>query len=117
MVNSEAVQAHLAEYKILRAEISQYSQRIDRMVVVYLTVLVAASGFLLWPETPFDASDYIQRVESSHFLSGIFIFLSIVNTSILLRVLSFLLVCSCYGSVYEREGEAVSRQSGWREGA
>ncbi|MEQ8354650.1 MAG: hypothetical protein RH942_03865 [Kiloniellaceae bacterium] len=89
MGSDDEVQVHLAEYRALREEAGHYSQRIDRMSGVYLTALFGIAGYLLRPDSGFDLDSYMASVQESKSLTLLFLFLTILNSVLLLRIGSF----------------------------
>ncbi|WP_375550867.1 hypothetical protein [Rhodophyticola porphyridii] len=91
MGTEPAIEAHIAEYQALRTEADQYSQRIDRIVGVYLTALFAIAGFTLRPDADFDFSEYIASVQSSNSQMALLVFATILNSALIVRIVSFFL--------------------------
>ena len=95
MADESEIQIHLAEYKILRDEVDQYSQRIDKMSGIYLTALFGLVGYLLQPASILQVAsqnpigDYLKKIESSDILTSLLIFLPILNSVLLIRIMSF----------------------------
>lgn len=85
----DEAQIHLAEYQALRNESDHYSQRIDKMSGLYLTALFGIAGYLLRPDSKFDIDSYISAVEASASLTTLFISLTILNSVLLIRIVSF----------------------------
>ena len=88
MPASDEVDIHLAEYAALRSEIDVYNQRIDRITGWYVTALFGVTGLLLNPITPIDVEKYLDMVKASNYLIGLFLFLSILNSTLLISVAS-----------------------------
>ena len=82
---------HLAEYSALRGEITQYNQRIDRTVGVYLSALVGLAGYLLRPESTFDLHKYVDSIATSPSQASLMLILGILNGLLFLRLQSFFL--------------------------
>lgn len=89
MEQDREIQIHLAEYSVLRNELQHYSQRIDQLSGLYLTALFAVTGYLLRPDSQFNADAYYVTVKASAGLSGLYIFLTILNSILLIRIVSF----------------------------
>lgn len=89
MTSEAEIQAHLAEYQALRSEVDHYSQRIDRMSGVYLTALFGIAGYLLRPDSKFDADAYLMSITQSESLTALIIFLTILNSTLMIRIGSF----------------------------
>ncbi len=85
------IEVHLAEYQALRSEIDHYSQRIDKMSGIYITVMFGIAGYLIRPDSTFDIQLYLKRIESTPILTALFIFISILNSLLLIRMGSFFL--------------------------
>ncbi len=83
--------AHMTEYKVLRSEITVYSQRIDRTVGIYLSALFGLFGYLLRPESQFSFSTYLADVRSSPTLSAALLIIGILNSLLVVRIQSFYL--------------------------
>lgn len=85
----KAVDVHLAEYQALRTESDHYSQRIDRVIGVYLTALFAVAGYVLRPDGEFRLEVYISGVQASTSAMTLFVFLTILNSALIVRVVTF----------------------------
>ena len=84
-------ETHMAEYKVLRSEVTLYSQRIDRTVGIYLSALFGLSGYLLRPESQFSVGEYLRDIQTSPTLSGVFLVIGILNCLLIIRIQSFYL--------------------------
>lgn len=89
MASEKAIDALLAEYSALRTEADQYSQRIDRIVSVYLAALFAVSGYLLRPDGTIVIEEYAEAVQASRSQMALYVFLTILNSSLIIRLVSF----------------------------
>lgn len=87
----QEVEIHLAEYNTLRAELDHYTQRIDRMAGVYLTVLFGIVGYLLRPEGSFDINSYVELIEESATLTALYLLLVILNSILLIIIWGYFL--------------------------
>lgn len=90
-VERSEFETHLAEYSALRGEITQYNQRIDRTVGVYLSALVGLAGYLLRPDSTFDLLKYIESVNGSVTQATLMIVVGTLNGLLVLRLQSFFL--------------------------
>lgn len=81
----------MVEYKELRGEVTAYSHRIDRTIGIYLSALFALLGFLLTPQGNFSLPTYIQAVQASATLTGVFLLIGLLNCLLLTRIQSFYL--------------------------
>lgn len=83
--------AYMSEYKVLRGEITVYSQRIDRTVGIYLSALFGLFGFLLRPDSSFSLPQYLTNIQSSTTLVGVFLIIGVLNCLLVVRIQSFYL--------------------------
>ena len=90
-LKKKQIDAHMAEYSGLRAEISVYSQRIDRTVGIYLSALFGLFGFLIRPDSKFNFAEYISMIQDSPSLVASFLIIGILNCLLIVRIQSFYL--------------------------
>jgi len=83
------IEIHLSEYSSLRKEIEYYSQRIDRIVGIYITVIFGIVGYLIRPETNFNIDNYLNNMESKPVFIAFLLFIPILNSLLIIRVGSF----------------------------
>ena len=83
--------AWMEEYKVLRAEIIAYSQRIDRTIGIYFTALFGLLGFLLRPDSDFSLGEYLEQLRSTPSSLGLFVFIGLLNALLMVRIQSFYL--------------------------
>jgi len=89
--NTKRYDAHMAEYKALRGEVVLYSQRIDRTIGIYLSVLFGLFGYLLRPDSGFEIQVYLARINEMPTQLGILLLVAILNSLVMIRIQSFYL--------------------------
>lgn len=87
----DEVAAHLEEYKALRSEINQTTERIDRTIGLYITATFVVVAFLLRPDATFSVQAWLDSLSRDYRLAAFLLAVPVLNALLLVRQVSLYL--------------------------